>query len=221
VEPDRLAAMRASYQRAGLDLADLAPDPIQQFAAWLTAAAELPEPNAMILATADGSGRPNARTVLLKGYGPAGLLFFTNYGSRKARELAVNPWATLLFPWHSIGRQVIASGPVAKISAAESAAYFASRPFDSQIGAWASRQSTVVGSRAELDERYRELIERWPAGTAIPAPDFWGGYRLVPDTVEFWQGRTGRMHDRLRYRRPDPDDPDGADRPWIVERLAP
>lgn len=217
MEPDRLAAMRASYQLVGLDIADLSPDPMHQLAGWLTAAAaaELPEPNAMILATADAAGRPSARTVLLKGYGPAGLLFFTNYTSQKARELAVNPWATLLFPWHPIGRQVIASGPVERIPVDESAAYFATRPYDSQIGAWASRQSSVVGSRVELDQRYQELAERWPEGTPVPPPDFWGGYRLVPDTVEFWQGRTGRMHDRLRYRR-------SADRAeWIIERLAP
>jgi len=217
MEPDRLAAMRASYQLAGLDVADLAPDPIRQLADWLStaAAAELPEPNAMILATADAAGRPSARTVLLKGFGPAGLLFFTNHSSRKARELAANPWASVVFPWYPIGRQVIASGPVARTDEAESAAYFAGRPYDSQIGAWASRQSSVVASRAELDQRYRELIERWPAGTAVPAPDFWGGYRLAPDTVEFWQGRAGRMHDRLRYRR----SADGME--WIIERLAP
>jgi len=217
MEPDRLAAMRASYQLAGLDVADLAPDPIRQLADWLSTAvtAELAEPNAMILATADGSGRPSARTVLLKGYGAAGLLFFTNHTSRKARELAANPWATVVFPWYPIGRQVIASGPVARIDDAESAAYFASRPYDSQIGAWASRQSTVVPSRAELDERYRRLVQRWPAGGPVPAPDFWGGYRLAPDTVEFWQGRVGRMHDRLRYRR----SADGTE--WIIERLAP
>ena len=184
-----------------------------QFARWLSAAAELPEPNAMILATADSAGRPSARTVLLKGYGSDGLLFFTNHGSRKAAEIAANPYGTVLFPWHPIGRQVIASGPVSKISDAESAAYFATRPYDSQIGAWASRQSSVVGSRAELDERYQELVQRWPAGTAVPAPQFWGGYRLAPDTVEFWQGRSGRLHDRLRYRR----SADG----WIIERLAP
>ncbi|MCI0688660.1 MAG: pyridoxamine 5'-phosphate oxidase [Sporichthyaceae bacterium] len=207
--------MRASYQRAGLDLADLDPDPLVQFARWLSAAAELPEPNAMILATADAAGRPSARTVLLKGYGPDGLLFFTNHGSRKAAEIAANPYATLLFPWHPIGRQVIASGPVSRISDAESAAYFATRPYDSQIGAWASRQSSVVASRAELDQRYRELVQRWPAGGAVPAPQFWGGYRLAPETVEFWQGRAGRLHDRLRYRRSEPD------REWIIERLAP
>lgn len=217
MEPDRLAAMRASYQLAGLDLADLDQKPHVQIARWLGAAAdaELPEPNAMILATVGADARPSTRTVLLKGNGPDGLLFFTNYGSRKARELAVNPWASALFPWHAIGRQLIVAGSVRRVTAAESAAYFASRPYDSQIGAWASRQSSVVSSRAELDERYRTLEARWPIGTEVPVPDFWGGYRLVPETIEFWQGRPGRLHDRLRYRRA------AGVADWIIERLAP
>ncbi len=211
--------MRRSYRRAGLSETDLAPDPYTQFARWLITAAEaeLPEPNAVILATADERGRPSARTVLLKGYDEAGFVFYTNYRSRKARDLAVNPHASLLFPWQAIDRQVTVLGMVSRVSAEQSAAYFRTRPRDSQLGAWASRQSTTIASRAELDERFAELAKRWPPGTQVPTPDFWGGYRLRPDIVEFWQGRESRLHDRLRYRRAEHGDTVG----WVIERLAP
>ncbi len=211
--------MRRSYRRAGLSETDLAPDPYTQFARWLITAAEaeLPEPNAVILATADERGRPSARTVLLKGYDEAGFVFYTNYRSRKARDLAVNPHASLLFPWQAIDRQVTVLGMVSRVSAEQSAAYFRTRPRDSQLGAWASRQSTTIASRAELDERFAELAKRWPPGTQVPTPDFWGGYRLRPDIVEFWQGRESRLHDRLRYHRAEPGDTVG----WVIERLAP
>lgn len=213
---DRAAAMRQAYQLAGLSEHDLAADPVMQFDRWFADAIEagLPEPNAMVLATADAAGRPSVRMVLLKGYGAEGFIFYTNYGSRKAQELAANPSASVLFPWHSLGRQVIIGGRANRTTAAESAAYFHTRPYDSRIGAWASRQSEIIGSRAPLEQRYIELAERWPNADDVPVPDFWGGYRLRPDVMEFWQGRPGRLHDRLRYRR-------SGEASWVVERLAP
>jgi pyridoxamine 5'-phosphate oxidase len=150
---------------------------------------------------------------LLKDVDARGFVFFTNYTSRKARELDANPAASLLFPWHGLRRQVIVTGRAERVSAEESAAYFVTRPRGSQLGAWASRQSSVLAERAELDERFAELAERWPAGTEVPVPDFWGGYRVTPQVVEFWQGRTSRLHDRLRFSRVG----DG----WTVVRLAP
>ena len=201
--------------QAGLTEAMLADDPLAQFAAWMAdvVAAALPEPTAMVLATVSASGRPRARTVLLKGHDSAGFVFYTNRTSRKGTDLAEVPRASLLFPWYPIHRQVIVEGTVSALSTADSEPYFRSRPHGSQVGAWASRQSSVIGSREELDGRYGELAERWPDGTEVPMPDFWGGYRVVPEVVEFWQGRTNRLHDRLRYRR------DGGR--WVVERLAP
>jgi pyridoxamine 5'-phosphate oxidase len=193
----------------------LAGDPLTQFAAWMadTVAAGLPEPTAMVLATVSGDGRPRARTVLLKSYGAEGFTFYTNRTSRKGSDLAEVPRACLLFPWHAIRRQVIIEGPVTPLTTAESQPYFRSRAHGSQVGAWASRQSSVISSRAELDDRYAELSRRWPDGTDVPMPDFWGGYLLTPEVVEFWQGRPNRLHDRLRYRR------DGG--AWVIERLAP
>lgn len=210
--PD-LAKMRRDYGEAGLAEADLAPDWHVQLGSWLADAvrAELPEPNAMVLGTADAAGRPSARTVLLKGYGEDGLLFFTNYGSRKASELAVNPHAALVFPWIALSRQVVVSGAVSRVSRAESGAYFATRPRGSQLGAAASPQSTVIGGRQELYEAWRRLDDAHPG--QVPVPEHWGGFRVAPHTVEFWQGRVDRLHDRLRYRRVD----DG----WVIERLAP
>ncbi|RJL31011.1 pyridoxamine 5'-phosphate oxidase [Bailinhaonella thermotolerans] len=208
-----LAALRRNYDAGGLDESGLAADPVKQFTSWLSdvLAAGLPEPNAMVLATATPEGRPSQRTVLLKDYGPAGFDFFTNYGSRKGRQLAANPWASLLFPWHPLHRQVIVEGRVERLSREESEDYFRSRPYGSRLGAWASRQSEVIPGRDVLEERYAELAGRWP--DEVPAPDFWGGFRVVPETVEFWQGRPNRLHDRLRYRREG-----GA---WTVERLSP
>ena len=211
--PPSLAGLRRTYQGLPLLEADLAPDPVSQFAEWFGDAVDagLPEPNAMVVATSSAGGRPTARTVLLKGYDENGFVFYTNYESRKGRDLAENPRAGLLFPWHSIRRQVRVEGPVVRLSREESAAYFRSRPYGSQIGAWASRQSAVVHSREELDDRYAELAERWPEDP--PVPEFWGGFRVVPTEVEFWQGQLDRMHDRLRYRR--------SGTYWIIERLAP
>lgn len=193
----------------------LAADPVDQFASWLAdaAAAGLPEPNAMVLSTVSAAGRPRSRSVLLKGHGPAGFEFYTNRTSGKAQDLAGNGYASALFPWYALRRQVIVHGAVTPMSQAESEPYFHSRPHGSQIGAWASRQSSVIPSRGVLEDAYARHGQRWPEGTTVPMPDFWGGYRLVPDSVEFWQGRVNRLHDRLRYRL------DGAH--WLVERLSP
>jgi pyridoxamine 5'-phosphate oxidase len=193
----------------------LAEDPMDQFAAWMAdaVAVPLPEPTAMVLATVSASGRPRARTVLLKQYDSGGFTFYTNRTSRKATDMAEVPRASLVFPWYPMHRQVIIEGSVSVLSTEESEPYFHSRPRGSQLGAWASRQSSVISSRAELDDRYAELERRWPDGAEVPMPDFWGGYRVVPDVVEFWQGRTNRLHDRFRYRY-------DAGR-WVVERLAP
>lgn len=193
----------------------LAADPAEQFSRWFAdaAGAGLPEPNAMVLATTSGEGHSHARTVLLKGHDASGFVFYTNRTSRKGRDLAANPWACLLFPWYGLGRQVTVEGPVSALTTEQSEPYFRSRPRGSQIGAWTSRQSQVLGSRAELEERYTELERRWPPGTDVPMPDFWGGYRLAPETIEFWQSRENRLHDRLRYRR--------AAGGWAVERLSP
>jgi pyridoxamine 5'-phosphate oxidase len=201
----------------------LAADPIAQFRRWFGDAvqAQVPEPAAMVLATASAAGVPRARTVLLKGYDADGFSFYTNRTSRKGRDLADNPQACLVFPWHAMGRQVIIEGPVTALSQTESEPYFHSRPRGSQLGAWASRQSTLLGTRAELDARFARLAERWPPGVEVPMPDFWGGYLIVPDTVEFWQSRPSRLHDRLRYRRAEGDAAESDGAGWIIDRLSP
>jgi len=193
----------------------LAADPLAQFARWMADAVaySLPEPTAMVLATVSASGRPRARTVLLKNYDSAGFTFYTNRFSRKGTDLAEVPRACLLFPWHPMHRQVIIEGPVTALSTQQSEPYFRSRARASQLAAWASRQSTVIASRAELEDRYAALAARWPEGSQVPMPEFWGGYLVDPESVEFWHGRADRMHDRLRYRRQD-----GI---WLIERLAP
>jgi pyridoxamine 5'-phosphate oxidase len=208
-----LAGMRQEYMAEGLDVADLDPDPLVAFASWLqeVAAAGLAEPNAMVVSTGGRDGAPSSRMALLKSLDERGFVFFTNYTSRKATELDSNPHVCLLFPWHPLRRQVIVSGTAARLPAPESAAYFGSRPRASQLGAWASRQSQVLATRAELDERFDELARRWP--DEVPTPDFWGGYLVVPEEIEFWQGRASRLHDRLCFVRC----PAG----WTISRLAP
>ncbi len=216
--PARLAALRAHYADVGLDEAALDPDPIVQFSRWLDEVLELgvPEPNAMVLSTVARDGQPSSRHVLLKGLDAGGFVFFTNYGSRKGTELAANPRASLCFPWSCIGRQVVVTGVASSVSRAETVAYFEQRPRDSQLGAWASEgQSRVVAGRDWLDARFAEVAERFTGVEEIPAPEYWGGYRVTPYTLEFWQGRRSRMHDRLRYRHDD------LAEPWIVERLSP
>jgi pyridoxamine 5'-phosphate oxidase len=191
---------------------------MHQFERWFAEAEKsgLLEPNAMVVSTADAQGRPSSRTVLLKGYDGRGFVFYTNYGSRKGSDLLVNPQVALLFPWHPLERQVIVTGRAERVGRDETAAYFRTRPHGSQLGAWASEQSRVIPSREALERRYAELAERYPEGEGVPVPPFWGGYRVAPETVEFWQGRSNRLHDRLRYRL-DPAAPTG----WRVERLCP
>ncbi|WP_256103464.1 pyridoxamine 5'-phosphate oxidase [Streptomyces sp. ODS05-4] len=212
------AVMREQYRTAELDESALAPDPSGQFARWFEDAAaspEIHEPNAMVVSTATPDGRPSSRTVLLKHYDERGFVFFTNYASRKGAELAANPYVSLLFPWHPVARQVIVTGTAARVGRDETAAYFRTRPHGSQLGAWASAQSSVIGSRTELLSRYEELAERYPRGEQVPVPPHWGGFRVAPDAVEFWQGHENRLHDRLRYVA----EADGAG--WRVERLSP
>jgi pyridoxamine 5'-phosphate oxidase len=211
-----IADLRREYHRAALTEADVDPEPLRQFERWLSDAirAEVPEPTAMTLATADADGRPSARIVLLKGASPEGFVFFTNYESRKGGELAARPDAALLFHWVELERQVRVEGRVAKVPAAESDAYFASRPLLSRVGAWASPQSRLIPDRAWLEHEFAAAQQRIAAsGADVPRPAQWGGYRLAPMVLEFWQGRSSRLHDRIRYRR------EGAH--WRVERLAP
>ncbi|MCF2529457.1 pyridoxamine 5'-phosphate oxidase [Yinghuangia soli] len=208
-------AMRRQYRNEGIDETALPPAPLPLFRRWLAevVAADLPEPNAMVVSSAAPDGQPSSRTVLLKEYGEDGFVFYTNYESRKGRELTANPAVALLFPWHALDRQVIVCGTAERVPAARTEAYFRSRPYGSRIGAWASEQSSVIASREDLEKRYAELEARHPEGTEVPVPPFWGGFAVVPDTVEFWQGRENRLHDRLRYRR------EGG--LWAVERLSP
>lgn len=218
------ADLRVTYNRETLDVADLAPDPLTQFELWFAeaVAAEIPEPNAMVIATADTDGQPSARNVLLKEADDRGFIFYTNYESRKGRELEVNPRASLVFPWFAMFRQVVVVGAVEKVSRAESAEYFNQRPHDSRIGALVSAQSSVLESREELEQRWAELATRYPEGTEVPLPDNWGGYLVIPQTIEFWAGRRSRLHDRMQFvhNGQSPLSLRTADQ-WSVRRLSP
>lgn len=211
----RLAALRREYQLRGLGENEVAADPFAQFQTWFATAltAQLPEPNAMTLATATPDGRPSARIVLLKGFDTDGFVFYSNYLSRKGRELDANPFAALVFYWPELERQVRIEGPVERLSAHESDVYFQSRPLGSRLGAIASAQSAVIPDRAAVEHRLAELEAEY-SDSEPPRPDHWGGYRVRPDTLEFWQGRPNRLHDRLRYRL-------SGDGSWIIERLSP
>ncbi len=212
-----LASLRKSYSLASLDEANIEPNPLQQFDLWLKEAlrAQLPEPNTMTLATVNERGQPSARIVLIKNVDARGFVFFTNYLSRKGRELAHNPQAALLFYWIELERQVRIEGRIEKISAAESDQYFLSRPLDSRLGAWASAQSEIIADRAQLDTGAAEVKAQY--GDHPPRPPYWGGYRLVPQSIEFWQGRPSRLHDRLLYTQDATASPSG----WRIVRLAP
>jgi pyridoxamine 5'-phosphate oxidase len=208
-----IAQLRKSYERAALDEAASHADPLQQFSAWMAEAvsSQLPEPNAMTLATVGADGRPSTRVVLIKGWDERGIVWYTNYASRKGRELGINPHAALQFHWVELERVVRIEGRVSQVSQAESDAYYASRPLDSRLGAWASPQSEVIASRAVLVANAARYGAQYVMNP--PRPPHWGGYRLLPDRWEFWQGRPSRLHDRLRYRL--------EDERWVRERLAP
>jgi pyridoxamine 5'-phosphate oxidase len=210
---DPYADLRREYARSGLSEGDLAPDPFAMFQRWYhdAVAAAVYEPNAMVVSSVSADGRPSSRLVLLKGFSPAGWVFFTNLGSRKGAELLANPHVALLFPWHPLERQVRVDGRALGLDRAEVAAYFKTRPRGSQLGAHASHQSREVGSRQELDDAWAAADAAYP--DEVPVPDEWGGFRVEADAVEFWQGRPGRMHDRLEYRR--------SGDTWSTRRLAP
>jgi pyridoxamine 5'-phosphate oxidase len=209
-----ISHLRREYTQAGLSEQDLQPDPQEQFRRWIQEAidGELTEPNAAVLATVDAQGQPSTRVVLVKGVDARGFSFFTNYESRKGRELATNPRAALTFSWLEMERQVCITGCVSKLAREESDAYFKTRPRGSRLGAWASKQSEIIGDRALLEARLAQLDREYP-GNDIPMPPTWGGYVLAPDVVEFWQGRPSRLHDRLVYARQGDS--------WKIHRLSP
>ena len=208
-----VADLRQNYTLAGIKEADTDLNPVKQFATWFEQAvsAELPEPNAMTLATATADGKPSARMVLLKDYSERGFVFYTNYNSLKGQQLSANPWAALIFWWAELERQVRIEGSVEKLSSQESDTYFHSRPWGSQLGAWVSNQSQTISSREVLDQRLEQLKAQYTEN--IPRPPHWGGFRVIPSVIEFWQGRPSRLHDRLRYRFEDGN--------WTRERLSP
>ncbi len=210
-----IADLRKDYTQSGLVETDVDPNPFKQFQKWFdqTLAAQLPEPNAMTLATVSQDGKPRARIVLLKNFNEQGFVFYTNYNSQKGQELAQNPWAALIFWWAELERQVRIEGSVEKVAESESDEYFHSRPVGSQLGAWASQQSQIIDNREVLEHQLQELEEIYQNQT-IPRPPHWGGYRIVPQAIEFWQGRTNRLHDRLYYSLQE-------DKAWVIKRLSP
>ena len=218
---DAVADLRVTYDEGTLDATDLSEDPLTQFGAWFSEAMAAPaivEPNAMVLATADSRGQVSSRTVLLKGVDSRGLSFYTNLGSRKSRDLRDNPHASVTFPWFAMHRQVVVVGEVEELDREEVLVYFRSRPHESQLGAWVSEQSTIIDSREGLDRHWRELHERYPPGSDVPLPEHWGGWLIRPHSIEFWQGRPSRLHDRLRYRGSGLLS-DASQ--WTIERLSP
>ncbi|MFZ4641691.1 MAG: pyridoxamine 5'-phosphate oxidase [Nodosilinea sp.] len=210
-----LGALRRNYTQQGLDLSDLDPDPFRQFTGWFEQAcqAEILEPNALVLSTVSPAGTPYQRTVLLKYFDQDGLVFFTNYGSRKAQHIGGNNQVSLLFPWYALERQLAIIGTAHRISSAESLKYFLSRPRGSQLGAWVSQQSTIISSRQLLEMQFEKIKEKF-LNQEIPLPDFWGGYRIQPTSFEFWQGRPNRLHDRFLYTL-------SSDSEWEITRLSP
>lgn len=213
---EEISQMRLSYGKTGIG--DLDADPFIAFTGWLTQAREISaivEANAMVLSTLDSNSQITTRTVLLKDISQGGFTFFTNYSSRKAHSIECNPQVSLLFPWYAMERQISISGLAEKVSQEESRSYFATRPWSSQIGAWASHQSAPLSSRQELESRFHGAAEKWPEGSVVPCPPHWGGYRVTPSTIEFWQGRYSRLHDRLRYERVN------ASSDWVIGRYYP
>lgn len=210
-----IADLRKEYSQASLDIDTAASSPYNQFKKWFeeAQASEILEPNAMVLSTVDQQQQPYQRTVLMKALTEKGIVFYTNYKSRKAKQIEENARVSVLFPWYALERQVIISGSAEKVSTRESMAYFASRPFGSRLGAWVSQQSQVISSRSILEIKLAEMKEKFKDGK-VPLPDFWGGYRIVPETYEFWQGRQSRLHDRLLYTQDDSGD-------WTIERMSP
>ena len=212
---NEIADLRREYSQAALDLDSVNTKPIKQFEQWFKEAqeAEILEPNAMVLSTVDSQGMPFQRTVLMKALDDRGIVFYTNYKSRKAQQIEENNQVSVLFPWYALERQVLITGRAEKVSTKESMAYFASRPFGSRLGAWVSQQSKVISSRSILEMKLAEMKQKFKDGK-VPLPDFWGGYRIVPEAFEFWQGRKNRLHDRLMYSA----NPEGD---WQIERMAP
>ncbi|WP_219855938.1 pyridoxamine 5'-phosphate oxidase [Pontibacter mangrovi] len=212
---NNIAEIRKNYSKQSLSEQEVSPEPISQFNKWLQEAlqSEVEEPTALVLSTVNSQGRPSARVVLLKGVDEQGFMFFTNYESRKGQELAQNPYASLTFFWPALERQVRIEGKVEKVAAQESDEYFHSRPKGSQIGAWASPQSQVISARQVLEQREKELSAKYAEAEELPRPEYWGGYRLVPAYLEFWQGRPSRLHDRLAYELQGQE--------WLIKRLAP
>lgn len=215
------ADLRITYSKSTLNEEDVTSDPLAQFERWFAEAKDVvEEPNAMVCSTVNAAGEVSSRSVLLKGATARGFTFFTNYHSRKGRDLAENPNVSLLFPWYDLHRQVIVVGVAERVSRAETDAYFAQRPHGHRVGAWASPQSEVLaGGRAELEQRFADADAEYPEGSAVPVPEHWGGYLVRPSAIEFWAGRRNRLHDRLRYRAPFVDAP--LDVAWVLERLSP